>query len=159
MMKWQFWKKQPAPTVADMMAAYAQDAVAHARRRGIELDFSEASLAEVDRVLQQTTGGGVTPQTTDDEEALWLVAKMYGGYVGQVVIGAMGGQWELKDQPGGANVILRSHGVVMTPLERVYKRLTLGDDGNVAGYSRALRAIIEQRPPPVTQPSPTDPGR
>jgi hypothetical protein len=137
----------PVPTINDVMEAYAKDAEADARKRGITLDYSEPSLAQVDRILEALTPGGVlSPKSPAEEDALWMLSKIYGGYVGQVVIKQMGGQWELQDLPGGASrVVLRCSGIQAFPPEKVYKRLTEDVYSGVGGYCRALRAIVENR--------------
>jgi hypothetical protein len=44
----------PKPTIADMMQAYAQDAVDFARQRfNMNLDFTESSIEQVERILTQ----------------------------------------------------------------------------------------------------------
>src|SRR5258705_11091956 len=136
-----------APTISDVMEAYAKDAETDARKRGIALDYSESSLAHVDRVLETLAPDGVlTPKSSAEEDALWMLAKMYGGYVGQVVIKQMGGQWELQDLPDGSSrVVLRCSGIQAFPPEKIYKRLTQDRYSGVGGYCRALRAIVENR--------------
>ena len=127
------------------MEAYAKDAETDARERGFELDYSEASLEQVDRILAAVASDGVLkPQSQTEEDRLWLLSKVYGGYLGQVVIRQMGGQWELQDLPdGNARVVLRSCGILAFPPEKIYKRLTQDPFSNVGGYCRALRTIAQ----------------
>jgi hypothetical protein len=134
-------------TISDVMKAYAQDAERHAARQGTILDYTESSLENVDLVLHSIAGDSpLPPKTADDEEQLWTLAKMYGGYVGEVVLRNLGGAWEMHDNPdGSARVILRCQGVQMFPLEKVYKRLAEDPFSGVAGYCRALRAIIARQ--------------
>ena len=137
----------PPPTISDVMQAYAGDAVLHARVLGFALDYSEASLSNVDSVLSKLTGSGVlVPKSPAEEESFWQLSKKYGGYLGQVVIREIGGAWEMQDLPsGGARVVLRSQGVQMFPLEKIFKRLTEDQYSGVSGYCRALRVIIERQ--------------
>jgi len=136
-----------APTIRDVMEAYAEDAESDARKRGVSLDYSEASLAQVDGILETITANGVlTPKSSAEEDGLWMLAKIYGGYVGQVVIKQMGGEWQLQDLPdGGSRVVLLWSGVQAFPPEKIFKRLTKDRFSGVGGYCRALRAIIENR--------------
>ncbi len=93
-----------APTIHDVMEAYAKDAVSDARKRGTVLDYSEASLAQVDGIFETITANGVlTPKSSAEEEGLWMLSMIYGGYVGQVVIKEMGGEWQLQDLPDGGS--------------------------------------------------------
>lgn len=132
-------------TIQDVMAAYARDAVVEASKNGFALDFSEKSLDAVDRILCKITEKGfLTPKSEKEESDVWTLSKRYGGYLGQVVINEVGGDWELIDlKAGAAQVILRSHGVQMFPLEKVYKRLVSDEYSGVSGYCRALRLIIQ----------------
>jgi hypothetical protein len=134
-------------TISDVMRAYAQDAESHAARQGITLDYTESSLDGIDLILHSIAGDGVlTPKTPDDEEQLWTLAKMYGGYLGEVVLRNLGGTWEMHENPdGSARVILRCLGVQTFPLEKVCKRLAEDQFSGVSGYCRALRAIIARQ--------------
>ena len=80
---------ESAPTVTEMMAAYAKDAIEHARSAsGVALDYSPDSIRNVESVLQtlyaalprgflgRLFGRGPSAQDLD------TVCKMYGGYVG-----------------------------------------------------------------------------
>jgi hypothetical protein len=135
------------PTIGQVMAAYAADAVKHAEKVGIRLDFSEQSLTDVDSILWQIAGNDVIkPQSQAEQDHLWTLSKMYGGYLGEVVIRTMGGAWEGQNLPDGSiRVVLRSHGVQMFPPEKIYKRLTEEIYSGVAGYCRALGIIIERQ--------------
>lgn len=134
----------PAPTIRDVMEAYAKDAESDARRRGIALDYSEESLSHVDTILEAMTPDGVlTPKSQAEKDELWLLSKVYGGYVGQVVIKQMGGEWQLQNLPDGASrVVLLCSGVQAFPPEKVFKRLTEERLSGVGGYCRALRAVV-----------------
>lgn len=134
-------------TITDVMRAYAQDAERFALKKGVTLDYTEKSLEGVDALLDLIAGDGVVPPNTPEEqEQLWTLAKAYGGYVGELVIRNLGGVWEMSDNPDGtARVILRCHGVQMFPLEKVYKRLAKDQFAGVSGYCRAIRAIIARQ--------------
>jgi hypothetical protein len=131
-------------TISDVMKAYAQDAERLASEQGISLDYTEESLERVDLLLHKIAGDTVvTPRTPEEASQLWAFAKIYGGYLGEVVIRHMGGAWELQNNPdGSARVVLDCEGVRMFPPEKVYKRLTDDQFSNVSGYCRALRAVI-----------------
>ena len=80
------------PTIADVMAAYAQDAVDHAKvSYGIDLDYTPDSVKQVEMVLGRLHDAmprgflarlfGRAPS----ESAVATMAKMYGGYIGEVI--------------------------------------------------------------------------
>jgi hypothetical protein len=138
-------------TISDVMAAYAKDAELDATRRGFALDYSEDSLSIVDEILGGLTQNGlITPANDDEKERWWNFSKMYGAYVGEVVIRNLHGTWEMKDnEDGSARVVLLWQQITGFPLEKIYKRLTEDEFSGVAGYCRALRAIVAQRHPAV----------
>jgi hypothetical protein len=131
-------------TISDVMRAYAQDAERLASEEGVALDYTEKSLEGVDLLLHRIAGDGVlAPKTPEEEARLWTLAKVYGSYLGEVVLRNLGGAWETCDNPdGSACVTLRCEGVQMFPLEKVYKRLAEDQFSGVSGYCRALRVII-----------------
>ena len=138
----------PEVTITDVMRAYAGDAVQHAQRLGVTLDYSEASLALVDGILAQMTEAGLfTPASgSEEEEAIWMLSKMYGGYLGEVVVRQLGGTWEMQEQgSNGARVVLRSLEVQMFPADKIYKRLTKDQLSGVSGYCAAVRKIAQTR--------------
>ena len=86
-------------TITDVMKAYAQDAEGLALKEGISLDYTE-KIEGVDALLRQIAGDSVVPPNTPaEEEQLWMLAKVYGGYLGEVVIRTLGGDWEMNDNP------------------------------------------------------------
>jgi len=90
-------------TISNVMKAYAQDAERLASEQGISLDYTEESLERVDLLLHKITGDTIlTPRTPEEAAQLWALAKIYGGYLGEVVIRNMGGTWELQDNPDGS---------------------------------------------------------
>lgn len=132
-----------------VMKAYAQDAVAAAARRGFALDYSEQSLGLVDELLGLESFIGKTPrspESAEDEETLWAAATAFGGYVGEVALRTMGGEWvgELAAD-GGTRPTLVVQGVRGFPVEKIWKRLTESEFAAVGGYCRVLRHILSQR--------------
>lgn len=131
--------------ILSVMQAYGRDAANHARHRGIELDYTEASLEGVDAVLSILTRDGLlTPRTKEEEADVWTLSKVYGGYIGEVVLRELGGAWELQPLPGGGSrVVLRTHGIQAFPCEKIHARLTEEPLSGVGGYCRAIRKIME----------------
>src|ERR1700759_74816 len=114
-------------SLADMMSAYAQEAVRVAwsdhRRR---LDLSEASID----VLEQILAG----QSTEDLE---FQTRLWGSYFGEVIRGRFAGEWELGPHPSGgvaAVPTLVIGGGRLYPLMKVYRRLTLGAAENLSPF-------------------------
>jgi hypothetical protein len=134
-------------TITDVMRAYARDAVSYARRQfDVNLDFSEKSLEHVDRILAERTKSGLlVPDNLSEAERedLWTFCKMMGGYVGEVIIRNIGGQWQTKDlAEGGQGIQLISAGDIKgSPPEFIWRAITEPFKA-VASYYRTLRAIL-----------------
>ncbi len=134
-------------TIADVMRAYAGDAVAYAERRfDLTLDFSERSLEDVDRILSAYRNSGLlVPDDLPDaeREELWNFCKMLGGYVGEVIIRNIGGEWQTKEVGEGAASIslVINGGAEGAPPEAVWRTLTEPYKG-IASYYRGLRAVL-----------------
>ena len=132
-----------------IMKAYASDAVAIAARRGVTFDYSEQSLGSVDELLGRASFIGLTPmvpESPEDEEALWMLSKLFGAYVGEVALRVFNGEWvgELTDD-GGIRPMIEVQGIKGFPVEKVWKRLTESEFDSLGGYYRALRVIIERQ--------------
>lgn len=133
-----------------VMKAYATDAVAVAARRGLDLDYSERSLGDVDALLARESFIGTTPrepESPEDEEQLWVCAKLLGAYVGEVVVRVLNGHWAEEPGPGGVRPAIIVEGVKGFPIDKVWKRLTVSEFDTVGGYCRVLKAIVDRRHP------------
>ncbi len=135
------------PTVADMMAAYAQDAVDHAKASsGITLDYSPESVRGVEAVLDKlylAMPRGLLGRLFGkgpSSETIVNVSKMYGGYIGEVVRRAAGGEWVFDTEvvPGQNTICLRKGESRVFPPGKVHKRLTNGSEDNVWFYYQVL---------------------
>jgi hypothetical protein len=136
------------PTVADMMAAYAEDAVDHARANwGLDLDYSVDSVRSVEDALAKLHGDiprGLVARLFrkgPSTEELTQMAMMYGGYLGEVLRKKAGGEWafDLDIMPGSQVVALRKGDTRVFPPAKVHKRLVNGPEDNVWHYVQILR--------------------
>lgn len=135
------------PTISDMMAAYALDAVDHAKQAfQRDLDFSAESIRHVEEIL--TSMYEVAPQgflarlfrRGPSDEVIWSFAKMYGGYVREILRRSGGGEWFVDDEvvPGQRVLGLRKETQRIWPPAKVGKRLTNGPEDNVWHYFQAV---------------------
>lgn len=145
-------RMMPDPTVNDMMEAYAQDAVDFARERfQINLDFSEDSLQQTEQILGKLHE--LLPQgffakllkRGPSDNQIQQMAKMWGGYVGEVIRRRWNGQWsrESKTQ-SGAVITLHIGDTEIYPPAKVYKRFTLGSADNIRHYYQVLKSNLDQ---------------
>jgi hypothetical protein len=124
-------------SLADMMSAYAQEAVRVAwsdhRRR---LDLSESSID----VLEQILAG----QSTEDLE---FQTRLWGSYFGEVIRGRFAGEWELGPHPSGgvaAVPTLVIGGGRLYPLMKVYRRLTLGEGESLPAFYNMVSNRLQE---------------
>ena len=128
------------------MKAYATEAVEFARRLGTSLDYSESSLERVDELLGVIAGEQPhTPSPGQDEDELWLLSKVFGAYVGEVVLTQIGGAWDQEDTDVGIRPFVFVSGLKAYPVTKVWKRLTESEFDGVSGYCRATRALLSGR--------------
>jgi hypothetical protein len=110
-----------------MMIAYAGEAVKEAAERHEKLDFSESSIAAVERCLALIAPEGQPPEDVN------YLARVWGAYLGEVVRTHYGGSWDMSQYPGSALAVpaIDVRGSHLYPTMKVFRRLTMGDTENV----------------------------
>jgi integrase len=133
------------PSIADVMRAYAEDAVDLAEKNfRKQLDFSPESLKTVEAILQQLHATIPTNffqrlfRKPPSEKQVLTMAKIFGGYVGETIRKTHGGNWELFDMNGADTVSLRVGEANIFPVAKVYKRIRQGSEENVYAYYQVL---------------------
>lgn len=135
------------PTIADMMKAYAEDAVDHANQKfGIKLDYSAESIRQVEEILDRLhraipRGLLRIVRRRPSDEILDTMCKMYGGYIGEVFRRSFGGTWELPTDTMGAGTVITfntTDGSRFFPPSKVWKRLNDGEGDSVWFYFQVL---------------------
>lgn len=139
--------EQGAGDVGLLMEAYSLDAIAHARTTAkIPLDYAFSSIERVERILGQLAKARASLlmrllRRTPDTDTVNAMAKMYGGYVGEVMRRSWGGHWALGDAApfDGAYVLVCPH-FTISPPARAYARLMGGAREDIWAYTLALRS-------------------
>ena len=132
---------QPDTKIERIAEAYALDAVDVAQKRfGVRLDFSDASIKEVESILKRLHE--TISQAKPTEAQVLLFAKIFGSYVGEVFRRNHGAQWgivSLGDRtfPGMQAEHTKA---AFWPWGRIQSRLTNGPEDNVWHYFQALTA-------------------
>jgi hypothetical protein len=137
---------EPVP-IAEIMREYAERAVTHSQRFGVNLDYSEQSLIDVDAILSLLTDQGlIQPDSLSAEESenLWIFCKAYDGYVGEVIIRHIGAAWHSTDAADGSLTVQLTIRERLTgsPPERVWKRVTKSESDTIIGYYRGVRHLL-----------------
>lgn len=132
-----------APTINDMMAVYAEDAVEFARKNfGVSLDYSNDSVRQVETMaetlVQARPKNFVSKlfRKSPSEEEVQTVCKMLGGYIGEVYRRAKGGDWGINEQFQALGVHQGENWIF--PPAKVHKRLTNGAEDNLWSYFSVL---------------------
>lgn len=130
----------PDPNVQKTAEVYAQDAVDFAGKRlGVKLDWSDASIANVEIALSKMSASYMTTNPKPTDEQVMSFAKAFGSYVGEVYRRNHGATWgmvTLGDQkfPG----LRTTSGINFWPWGRAFNRITKGSEDNVSDYYAAL---------------------
>jgi hypothetical protein len=121
-----------------MTAAYAEQAVAAARKFQSRLDYSENSLMELETILARLAG----EMPLDDMSE---TCKIWGSYLGEVVRRRFGGEWSIETYPGRqfATLTLNVNGNKLFPSIKVHRRLTEGDGDNVWSFYKMVKSRLE----------------
>lgn len=85
-------KKNSEEDVDALMQEGAKEAVALAKENGIKLDYSDASIKNVEKLLAECHR---EYKKAKSEEGFHGLALMFGGYIGEVIKKkGLGGRWE-----------------------------------------------------------------
>jgi hypothetical protein len=116
---------------------------------GYRADFSPESLWEIDRFFDEHARKGKPRRggLLADQTGLRLFA--IGGYTGEVIRRAVGGEWSGADEDSEAEVNIALHledGSAIWPVQRAMKRLTNGAEDAIAPYAAALGVDVGPNP-------------
>ena len=144
----------PTPEYAPQLAELAVNAARTYSQ--IELDYTPASLASVDQIIEGFRKDGVSA------EQMMETLFAFGCYVGEVLIREYDARWRLtsetrmKDVSGFPLVVEFGTENFCNPLGRVYKRMANGDVDSLVGfYESFVRSTLaaEQVPPEAVTPA------
>ena len=127
-----------------MMQAFADQAVRLGREFKVHLDYSENSLQEVEHLL----GRLHDDMSKSDANKIDDMAKIWGGYLGEVVRRRFGGEWSIEKYPAGDFLIvtLNVNGARLFPSMKVHKRLTEGSGEDIWNFYQSVRAKLQAQP-------------
>jgi hypothetical protein len=127
-------------SVAEMVEAYAEQAVRTAAGLKCPLDYSEESLIRMETILDQPS--------IQAEPDISESCKIWGSYLGEVVRRRFGGDWTIETYPGKqfATLTLTVNGSRLFPSMKVHRRLTQGAGESVWSFYQMVRARLESDP-------------
>ncbi len=122
------------------------------QRAGYHTDGTPASLWEIDRFIREHTRNGQPVAggmlATDARQRIFAL----GCYVGETLRHALGGQWDgdTGDAPAEINITLHlPDGAVIWPVQRIIKRIQVGEGDGIAAYGIGLG--LDVGPPPTKE--------
>jgi hypothetical protein len=114
---------------------------------GYRADWSMASLAEVDRLIEEHSAHGQPKPGGVLEQGLSGRLFGLGGYVGETLRRNLGGTWNGDDDDSEAAskvALVLPDGSTIWPVQRVMKRFGEGSENSVADYGRLLESKMKK---------------
>jgi hypothetical protein len=135
-------------TIYEDIASAADQIATELGSYGYRLDFTLASLAEVDRFLDENADPGSKDTDTLLSNRLgpWMFAL--GSYCGEVLRRAAGGEWHwagLDDDKAASTdtELVLVDGSLVFPLQRIWKRLMSGEEESMTRWGAEMVAAVE----------------
>jgi len=122
-------ESQTYPDLGSMMDGYARAAAElGSETLGKTLDFTAETIDNLDEILVLA---GESPELDLDFEV-----RLWGSYLGEVLRRRYNGSWEMTPYPGGAVAVpsVEVRGSHLFPLIKVYRRLTMGEEEDLASF-------------------------
>lgn len=123
-------------TLAEQMAASAKEAMKLTRKYFVvELDYTPESLTNLDDVIDDYRFAMPNGETPD---AVALLVRTWGAYVGEVVRKKLGGRWNEYGEASDESVTMTVGGRSIHPLAHVRRRIESGIEYNLFSYFESL---------------------
>ncbi len=130
----------------DIIRNHCNTAIEYAKTLNKHLDYSEASLADVEEILDQYFEDLSSKNPTLDE--VESLAMIWGIYLGEVVRihNSERCNWQVEDVIGdGEEPYLLIEQIKARPIYKVYKRLMNGPEDNVISFYNVIKyKVIEK---------------
>jgi len=139
--------------IAEMMQAYAEQAVSAAREMKITLDYREESIEQLENILRQLydqrpvfLGKAAHGEEDPAQKQIDSMSRIWGGYFGEVIRRCWGGEWTLETYPGTVApvVTIDVHGAKIFPAMKVYRRLTNGAGDDIAQFYQMVKGKLQK---------------
>ncbi|HEY9721918.1 MAG TPA: hypothetical protein V6D47_07875 [Oscillatoriaceae cyanobacterium] len=101
--------------------------------QGIDLDYSEESLVELEALIDELWHGEPI-----EEEALEAIVANWGAYLGLTIQQNIGGEWTFRKDLEHASIFFPRTGMEAFPMHKVRRRLVLGPQESLVNYYEGL---------------------
>jgi hypothetical protein len=123
----------------DEMRAHAREAQKYSRRHLVlELDFSEASLTELDNqcdAVEYAIRGGKSPENIE------MLTRLWGAYVGEALRRVAAAEWFAEE--GGRRGLMSPEGKMVFPHASVRQRLENKAAESLPDFFRSARSTLQ----------------
>ncbi|WP_146207050.1 hypothetical protein [Streptomyces tirandamycinicus] len=111
------------------------------RSSGYSADYTFASLAEIDRFIDDNSSPGAAHPNGLLAEGLGMKLFALGAYVGETIRRRAGGTWQANDDDPEGEInaaLVMPNGSMIWPVQRILKRYTEGREAGISAYGAAL---------------------
>jgi hypothetical protein len=130
-----------ANETAAAMREMAENAVRLMAKLRMTLDYSEQSVQTVEAYVGELHQFLQSPESAWTDKQKWSFALIFGGYVGEVVRRAAGGEWVAGTLGSDPKLVVGN--VELSPATKVLKRMDNGIEDHLAHYvETVLKGII-----------------
>ena len=115
----------------------AEKAIEVAGNMGTELDYSAASIKDLEALLTMVYGRIDAEGFSQDD--LWTIACLFGSYLGETMLrnGLADAGFDWQEDTDGEPILVRGGSVFslrMVPINKVFKRLVNGPDDEIVSF-------------------------
>ena len=135
------WKKpkesEGKKDLASFMKGYSATAMDYGRDFHKTLDYSAGSVEDLEEILDFYAKDIAVSQPTDHQ--IESMAILFGAYLGETLLHnglAQKGYGWGKDTSSQRPLLVSRDGCLLTPIDKVYKRLVNGQEDNVMSFYR-----------------------
>jgi hypothetical protein len=134
----------PDPKLWQVVEPHAAQALRLANERfGVLLDWSDESIEQIEVILQKIHAEVL--KVSPPADRVLKLAITFGCYLGEVIRRNHGGAWGTVASPNGKSWAMIASGVLVSPIDKVHKRLTLGPKEDVSQYYRSFLQLVTRK--------------
>ena len=137
-------------SINDEMKGTAEYAIKASKERfNSELDFSEQSVAQLDKILERIYWGFYSqPKDRGEGGLVFQTAIIWGSYLGEYMRRKWGGTWILN----GKDRVLSIINIEFSPINLVYQKITTHPEYSVKNYLNETEKLLNNTPVLYPQP-------
>jgi len=135
------YRKQNIKNTNSEWTVYAQKmcatAVEYANEFNKKLDYSENSIADLEKILDWYSNDIAISKPTENQ--IWSMTIIFGSYLGETLLrnglSQKGFVWG-KEASSNVPLLIKDDGSYLAPNDKIYKRLVNGSEDSVVSFYR-----------------------